>query len=110
MWYAIVVWIVEMETMRSERELETLIESGALSEQDQFIISAWTRQVMFHGPESLRIDPKWADHEPYDNWRGYRSSSFSVSGRIIYRIEGKTIKVKIARVTNDHNYKKEKGK
>ena len=99
-----------MENKQSERDLEALIKSGALSEADQFVIATWTRQVMFHGPESLRIDPKWADHELYDDWRGYRSSSFSIAGRIIYRIENKTVKVKVARITDDHNYKKEKGK
>ncbi len=97
-----------METQQAEQGLEALIKSKALSESDQFVIAAWTRQVMFHGPESLSIDPKWADHELYEDWKGYRSSSFSIAGRIIYRIEDKVVKVKVARITNDHNYKRSK--
>jgi mRNA-degrading endonuclease YafQ of YafQ-DinJ toxin-antitoxin module len=97
-----------MESKEAEHELQLLIKSGALSEADQFVIATWTRQVMFHGPESLLIDPKWADHELYEKWKGYRSSSFSTAGRIIYCIEDKIIRVKVARITTDHNYKKEK--
>ena len=95
-----------METPEAERELKALIKSGVLSETDQFVIATWTRQVMFHGPESLRSESQWADHELIDEWKGYRSSSFSPAGRIIYRIEGKTVKVKVARITHDHNYKR----
>lgn len=97
-----------MESKGAERELETLVRSGILSEADQFIIASWTRQVIFHGPESLRNDLKWADHALMDEWEGYRSSSFSVSGRIIYCIEGKTVRVKVARITHEHDYRREK--
>ncbi len=100
------MWVVEMESLRAERELEKLVKTGALTETDQFIISAWTKQVMFHGPKSLRTDNKWADHPLEDEWEGYRSSSFSTRGRIIYRIEGKMVKVKVARITTKHDYKK----
>ena len=94
-----------METKEAERELEALVKSKTLSVSDQFVIASWTRQVMFHGPESLQIDPKWADHELYEDWRGYRSSAFSTAGRIIYRVEDGVVKVKVARITNDHDYR-----
>jgi len=102
------MWQVEMETKAAERELELLVKSGALSEADQFVIATWTRQVMFHGPESLGRDPTWNDHELHGTWDGYRSSAFSNAGRIIYRIDGKTVKVKVARITHEHDYKKER--
>jgi mRNA-degrading endonuclease YafQ of YafQ-DinJ toxin-antitoxin module len=100
------VWIVEFESRIVEQESERLIASGNLSEDDRRVISSWVRQVTFHGPESVRQDGKWADHPLTGEWKGYRSSAFSNSGRIIYWIEEKVVKVKIARITDDHDYRK----
>ncbi len=82
-----------------------MIKSGTLSEVEQQVIHSWIRQVTFHGPESLGAKI-WADHPLQDEWKGYRSSAFSNRGRIIYRVVDKVIKVKIARITTDHNYRK----
>ena len=104
------MWKVEFETIEAQDEVEKLKQDRKLTKADQAIIAAWIRQVAFHGPESIQGNYKWADHELENDWEGYRSSSFSKQGRIIYRIEEKLIRVQIARITNEHNYKKKEGK
>jgi mRNA-degrading endonuclease YafQ of YafQ-DinJ toxin-antitoxin module len=101
------MWIVEFESVKAQHEIETLKKAGKLTLEDQAIISAWIRQISFHGPESIQGDYKWADHALENEWKGYRSSSFSNQGRIIYRIEEKKITILIARITDIHDYEKE---
>lgn len=100
------MWSVEFESSDVEKEIATLIKLKKLTDEDQAIIHAWIQQMSFHGPESIRGDFKWADHELSGEWKGYRSSAFSNKGRIIYRILEKKIVIKIARITDEHNYKR----
>ena len=101
------MWKVQFENTKVQSEIEKLIKSGRLTKADEEVIAAWIRQIAMHGPESIRNDRKWADHDLEDNWKGYRSSAFSVRGRIIYRVEEKVVKIKVARITDAHDYKKE---
>lgn len=89
-----------------QEEVEKLIKLGDLTLEDQNIIHAWITQISFYGPESIRGNNRWADHELEDEWKGYRSSSFSNKGRIIYKVKEKLIKISIARITTTHNYNK----
>lgn len=100
------MWLVEFENLAVEKEVTALIKSKKLTNDDQAIIHAWIQQISAHGPESIRGDFKWADHALHGDWIGYRSSSFSNRGRIIYRIVEKKVIIKIARITDEHNYKK----
>lgn len=100
------MWTVQFENMKIQAEVEKLIKSGRISKADEEVLAAWVRQVSLHGPESVGVDKKWADHDLEGDWLGYRSSSFSVRGRIIYRIEEKVVKIKIARITDVHDYRK----
>jgi mRNA-degrading endonuclease YafQ of YafQ-DinJ toxin-antitoxin module len=102
------MWKVQFENIKVQTEVENLIKKGRITKADQEVISAWIRQIALHGPESIRGDKKWADHPQEHEWLGYRSSSFSVRGRIIYGIEEKFIKIKIARITDTHDYRKGK--
>lgn len=102
------MWIVEFESSQVEKEIADLIKSKKLTVEDQAIIHAWIQQISLHGPESVRGDFKWADHPLIGDWEGYRSSAFSNRGRIIYRIVEKKIMIKIARITDSHDYKKGK--
>jgi mRNA-degrading endonuclease YafQ of YafQ-DinJ toxin-antitoxin module len=102
------VFKVEFESKKVEREVRVMIADGRLSRDDQVILDAWIRQIAHHGPESIQRNGQWADHALEDDWIGYRSSSFSNQGRIIYRVEGKTIKIVIARITTTHDYRKGK--
>lgn len=100
------MWLVEFESSAVEKEIRLLIKSKRLTTEDQAIIRAWIQQVSAHGPESIRGDFKWADHALHGEWAGYRSSAFSNRGRIIYRIIDRKIVIKIARITDRHDYKK----
>ncbi len=100
------MWTVEFENSQTEKEIADLIKSKKLTADDQAIIHAWIQQISLHGPESIRGDFKWADHPLLGEWEGYRSSAFSNKGRIIYRILEKKVLIKIARITDSHNYKK----
>lgn len=103
------MWKVEFENIQAQTEVEKLKRSGKLTKDDEAIINAWIRQIAFHGPESIQGDYKWADHPLENEWEGYRSSSFSNRGRIIYRIEGEYVRIAIARITNVHDYEKKEG-
>ena len=98
------MWSVEFESNSVERETQEMRDRGELTKSDQDIIAVWIRQITFYGPESIRGDTKWADHELFEYWKGYRSSSFSNQGRIIYKINGNKVKILIARITTNHNY------
>jgi mRNA-degrading endonuclease YafQ of YafQ-DinJ toxin-antitoxin module len=100
------MWSVEFESSAVEKEVVALIKAKKLTVEDQAVIHAWIQQVSLHGPESIRGDFKWADHPLHGEWEGYRSSAFSNRGRIIYRIVDKKIVIKIARITDAHDYKK----
>ncbi len=102
------MWKVEFRSAKLQNEVEAMIRSKVLTVEDRRIISAWIRQVSFHGPDSLQKDKKWQDHELFDKWSGYRSSSFSNRGRIIYKIEESIIKIFIERITVDHDYRRKK--
>ncbi len=100
------MWLVDFESSAVEIEITALIKSKKLTAEDQAIIHAWIQQISDHGPESIRGDFKWADLSLHSEWSGYRSSAFSNRGRIIYRIVDKKVVFKIARITDEHDYKK----
>jgi mRNA-degrading endonuclease YafQ of YafQ-DinJ toxin-antitoxin module len=100
------MWSVEFETPAVEREVTSLIKSKKLLSEDQAIIHSWIRQISAHGPESIRGEFKWAYHALHGERTGYRSSAFSNRGRIIYRVVDKKVVIKIARITDEHNYRK----
>lgn len=100
------VWLVEFESLAVQNEVEDLIRLKKLTDEDHAIIRAWIQQITLHGPESVRGDFKWADHALSGEWARYRSSAFSNRGRIIYRIFEKNVLIKIARITDKHDYKK----
>ena len=105
------MWSVEFESEEVEKEVASMQRARKISRPDQIVIIAWIRQITYHGPESIRGDLKWADHALADEWEGYRSSAFSNRGRIIYRIFENKILIQIARITDEHDYrKKSKGR
>jgi len=102
------MWQVEFESSKVEKEVESLIKKGHLTSEDRIVILAWIRQISLKGPESVLGDKRWDDHELYQEWKGYRASCFSNSGRIIYKVEKEVVKILIARITADHDYKKKR--
>lgn len=109
-------------------EIQAMQKSGELSEDDFVMIRYWIKQVKSYGPNSLRQTRKlsdffplnitdeildrdcsernfWNDHDLFGIWSGYRSSSFSRLGRIIYKIENEQLKVvKVEKITPNHSY------
>lgn len=90
-------------------EAAKVFESKALTTDDKIVIQKWAELVRDQGPEALAKRPgMWADHPLYGEWRGHRASSFSNSGRIIYKIEGQVVTVSVVRITTDHDYRRKK--
>lgn len=93
-------------TEKCEEEIKNLFCSGLLTEDDRRVISIWIKQVKKYGPESLQEGASnWNDHELDRKWKGHRASSYSFSGRIIYKIENKLVTVIVVRLSPDHDYK-----
>lgn len=102
-------WKVQVNA-KAEREIEDLIKNKILSQDDILVITQWIKFVEKHGPEKLQNNGIWNDHEldRDEKWKGCRSSSFSYSGRIIYKVIDDKIIVEVLRITPDHNYKADK--
>lgn len=95
-------------TDKAEKEIKSLLKQGLLTNDDRNVISIWIKQVKKHGPDSLwRKNNIWNDHALTKEWEGHRSSSYSFSGRIIYKIEKNRILVVVVRITPHHDYSKE---
>ena len=92
--------------VKIEDEAARIFESSHLTDEDKTVIQNWAILVRDKGPEALHNRPGvWADHPLYAEWAGHRASSFSHSGRIIYRIDEEAKRVIVAKITHDHNYK-----
>ncbi|MEO6775976.1 MAG: hypothetical protein ABI467_23650 [Kofleriaceae bacterium] len=90
-------------------EASKMFQDNALTTDDRIVIQKWAELVRDHGPEALSERPgMWADHPLYGEWRGHHASSFSNSGRIIYKIEEQVVTVAVVRITPDHNYRSKK--
>ncbi len=86
-------------------EIETQLADGTLTTDDLKALAKWVSEIETHGLEHVQTD-YWNDHPLEAEWTGLRSASFSLRGRIIYRIEGGRLVVMVVRVTATHNYRK----
>jgi mRNA-degrading endonuclease YafQ of YafQ-DinJ toxin-antitoxin module len=68
-------------------------------------LAKWVDEVENHGFDHVQID-YWNDHPLEAEWTGLRSASFSVRGRVIYRLEKGRLIVMVVRVTSTHDYRK----
>ena len=88
-------------------EAAQVLAGPLLSVTDKLMIQEWAAHVRAHGPAVLAERPdRWADHPLYGEWRGHRASSFSHSGRIIYRADEHVVTVAVVRITPDHDYRR----
>jgi hypothetical protein len=78
-----------------------------LTAEDQVVLRLWHKTVSEGGPEALIAQPSvWADHALSGEWQGYRASSFSYRGRVIYYAISEPEKlIVVIRITVDHDYK-----
>lgn len=96
-------------TVNITDEASKMFDSKALTTDDRIVIQKWAELVRDHGPEALTNRPgMWADHPLYGEWRGHRASSFSPSGRIIYKVQEQVVTVSVVRITTDHDYRRKK--
>ena len=98
-------WKVKMED-KAEADLTQLLKNNIVTKEDIKVLLRWVSDIEEFGPDFVANSPEWHDHLLEREWSGYRSSAFSSSGRVIYRILDDLIIVEVARVTTDHNYKK----
>ncbi len=94
-------------TEHCKKRFKEDFKKGLFSEDDGRVLRAWTREMEEFGPEHIVNSPQWRDHALEREWEGYRASSFSVKGRIIYRIiNDDEIEIcEVERVSPDHDYK-----
>lgn len=100
-------WVVKIEAKASDELLKAKKEKR-ISDEDMDVIRIWVEEIQEEGIESIKDSNFWNDHALDGKWSGYRSSSSSRLGRIIYRIEDKKIVVVVVRITTDHDYKRDK--
>ncbi len=98
-------WEVKL-TKKAETELKRLLSKRAISREDVKVILRWTDEMEEFGPEYIEKSKEWYDHALDRDWIGFRSSAFSYSGRIIYKIVDRRIIVEVHRITAEHDYKK----
>jgi mRNA-degrading endonuclease YafQ of YafQ-DinJ toxin-antitoxin module len=100
------MWSVEFLNKKVEEEYIKLIKEGKLTLDDNRIIKKWVSIIENEGIEALKNSSFWYDHELDGEWRGYRSSSFSKLGRIIYKVKNNKLIVYVVRITPDHDYRR----
>lgn len=99
-------WKVKLE-QKAEKELNKLLLKKSISNADLKVLIRWVDEMEEFGPSHIENSKEWRDHALEREWIGYHSSAFSHSGRIIYKVLDNLIIVLVAKVTNDHNYKKD---
>ena len=81
--------------------------NGLISKGDLRTINAWIDLIETSGLDAMQSIERYRDHKLVGNWKGHRSSSFSLMGRIIYKIvDGSPVIIKIVRITGGHDYER----
>ena len=99
------MWKVE-ETEDVKAQFAKDFKNGLISFEDITILKKWTQLMEKGGVEEICKHPIFDDHALDGDWKGYRSSCFSRSGRIIYKEENGRFIIADVRITPDHNYKR----
>ena len=97
-------WRVDYEA-NVKVEIKTQLDDGVLTMDDLKALSKWVDEIESHGLDHVQTD-YWNDHPLEAEWTGLRSASFSLRGRIIYRVEDGRLVIMVVRVTATHNYRK----
>jgi mRNA-degrading endonuclease YafQ of YafQ-DinJ toxin-antitoxin module len=97
-------WKVDYET-HVRMEIKSQLDAGTLTRDDLQALAKWVDEIESHGLEHVQTS-YWNDHPLEAEWTGLRSASFSIRGRVIYRVEDGRLVVMVVRVTATHNYRK----
>lgn len=91
-------------TLNCSKEVSQMKKEGILSDDELLVIRAWIQEMSLNGPQYISECGYWNDHPLKEKRTNERSSSFSESGRIIYKINKNKILIRILKITPDHNY------
>lgn len=92
------MWIVEIA-----RSAEKELKKAPLEIRDSF--DAWKNLIEQYGPTGIqRINGYW-DHILKGEWKGARASSLNQQWRVIYMVEGRSVKILVLKVT-PHDYRR----
>ncbi len=92
------MWIVEIA-----RSAEKELKKAPLEIRDSF--DAWKNLIEQYGPTGIqRINGYW-DHALKGEWKGARASSLNQQWRVIYLVEGRSVKILVLKVT-PHDYRR----
>jgi mRNA-degrading endonuclease YafQ of YafQ-DinJ toxin-antitoxin module len=97
-------WKVDYES-HIKVELKKQLANGTLTKDDLQALTKWVDEIESYGLDHVQTD-YWNDHPLEAEWTGFRSASFSLRGRVIYRVENRRLIVMVVRVTATHNYRK----
>lgn len=87
------------------KQLLKLRKNNQLTESELITIRAWVMEMTLLGPFYISSCGYWNDHELEGNRSEQRASSFSESGRIIYKIKKGKIEICVIKITPDHDYR-----
>lgn len=99
------MWKVEIEK-KAKAELLEILKTKQITQDDIAILKKWVSELEEHGIESIQQGHFWNDYALHSEWKGYRSSSFSFKGRIIYKVVKNKVMVRIVRITTTHDYRR----
>jgi mRNA-degrading endonuclease YafQ of YafQ-DinJ toxin-antitoxin module len=97
-------WKVDYEP-HVKAEIRAQLDDGTLSKDDLQALAKWVDEIEGHGLDHVQT-AYWNDHPLEAEWTGLRSASFSIRGRVIYRVEDGRLIVMVVRITATHNYRK----
>lgn len=67
-------------------------------------IHAWILEMREFGPKHIKNSSYWRDHTLVGQRWGQRASSFSLSGRIIYKVYNKEQQILVLKISHNHRY------
>lgn len=91
-------------TKKCLNELLKQKKAGDLSNDSLILVRTWVSEMTNFGPDYIESCGHWNDHELKGDRLGQRSSSFSSSGRIIYKVKKTKIEISVVKITADHDY------
>lgn len=91
-------------TGKCQSELKKHLKDGKISNENLLIIRSWIQEMTLYGPDYIENCDYWGDHALRGTRSGQRSSWFSLSGRIIYKIYKNKIVIRVLKITPDHDY------
>lgn len=84
-------------TKKCSSELLRKKKAGEFSNNDLILIRTWISEKTNFGPNYIESCGHWSDHALTGDRIGQRSSSFSASGRIIYKVKKNKIEISVVK-------------